>query len=160
MPISVNNVTRFQRRDLLAKVEAFAAEFLADLQRRNADTSDFWCYVNFCTPMVMDLIAWEKIHAVDLQNMTSTKKLFMNAANAAHHSVRSYGHRDPDLDRGSARRTFNQIGEAELAANILPRLEQILCCWGVVRNRQEDTLCDRKLTEEEIDQLTRYYGDA
>jgi hypothetical protein len=160
MAIPVNNVTRFQRRDLLAKVEAFAAEFLTDLERRKADRDGFWCYMNFCTPMVMDLIAWERIHAVDLQVMPSVKRLFVDAANAAHSSVYNYGRRDPEMDRGNGRRTFNEISEAELAANILPKLEHILHCWGISHDPSGAGFSERELTEQEVEQLTRYYGDA
>jgi hypothetical protein len=160
MPIAVNAVTEFQRRDLLAKVEAFAAEFLADLERRKADRKSFWYYVNFCTPMVIDLIAWERINAVDLKAMPSVKRLFVDAANAAHHSVYNYGHRDPEIDRGSGWRTFNEISEAELAANILPKLEHILHCWGISHDPYGDRISERELTEQEVKRLTRYYGQS
>lgn len=159
MPIPVDHATRMQRREMLAKVESFASDFLADLERRKTDTTSFWCYINFCSPMVMDLIAWERIHAVDLQNMPSTKKLFVAVARAARGSVNDFGNRDPDIDRGRGRRSFNEISEAELAANILPRLMQLLHHWGITFNCEGDA-CERQLSKSEVEQLTRYYGDA
>jgi hypothetical protein len=160
MPTPVNAVTRTQRQSLLANVEAFAAEFLADLERRKANRRSFWCYMNFCSPMVLDLIAWERIHAVDLQKMPAVKQLFFEASRAAKNSYWNKGRYDPEVDRGRGRRTFNEIGEAELAANILPRLEQILHCWGITHNETEDKFTERVITEDEVDRLTTYYGEA
>jgi hypothetical protein len=92
--------------------------------------------------------------------MPSIKRLFVEATRAAHRSVSGKGRRDPELDRGRGRRTFSEIGEAELAANILPRLEQILHCWGITYDPFKDTFTERVLTEEEVDRLTTYYGQA
>ena len=75
--------------------------------------------------MVLDLVAWERIHVVDLQRMPAVKQLFMEVTQAAHHSYWDKGHRDSETDRGNPGRKFAEISEAKLAANILPRLEHI-----------------------------------
>ena len=156
MPVPVSRAIQIQRRDLLAKVEAFAADYLADLEARKVERRRFWFYVDFFTPMVFDMIAWEKIHAIDLQAMPSVKRLFVDATGAAHFTISNYAERDRELDRGSGRRTFNEIGEAELAANILPRLNHILFCWGI--SDEDGKIVERQLTEAELEKLTRYYG--
>ena len=160
MPIPVNGFTRAQRRDLLAKVEAFAVEFRARFDKCPEERGDFWCYMNFCSPMVLDLVAWERIHAVDLQQMPAVKQLFMEVTQAAHRSYHEKGRRDSETDRGNPRRKFREISEAELAANILPKLEHILHCWGVTYDWVEDKFAERTLTEQEVEQLTTYYGEA
>lgn len=160
MPVPITNVIKHHRRDLLGKIEEFAKEYLADLDRRRAgNTVEFHYYVNFCSPMVIDLIAWERIHSVDLQTMPSVKALFVCIARAAHKSVSNHSRRDPEVASGYGRRTFVEIGEAELAANILPRLEHILFCWGISYDSIEDRCTERTLTEDEMNKLTDYYGD-
>jgi hypothetical protein len=110
--------------------------------------------------MVFDLIAWERIHVVDLQQMPSVKQLFMDVTLAAHRSYWEKGYRDSETDRGNPRRKFAEISEAELAANILPRLEHILYCWGISYDHNERKFTEREHTEAEIEQLTTYYGEA
>ena len=160
MPIPANGFTRAQRRDLLAKLEAFAVEFRARFDSCPEERRNFWCYMNFCSPMVLDLVAWERIHVVDLQQMPAVKQLFMEVTQAAHRSYWDKGYRDSEADRGNPRRKFAEISEAELAANILPRLEHILYSWGVSYDHIEDKFTEREHTEAEIEQLTKYYGSA
>lgn len=159
MPIPVNGRTRIQRQDLLAKLESFAVEFRARFDRCPEERQDFWCYTNFCSPIVFELVAWERIHFIDLQQMPAVKQLFMEATQAAHRSYSNNAHRDAKYDGGLGRRKFREISEVELAANILPRLQHILYCWGIIYNPLEEKFTERQHTEAEIEQLTTYYGE-
>jgi hypothetical protein len=157
MPIRLSTAIAIGRKALLKKIEDYARDLLSDLNRRKADKKEFWYYLEFCSPAIMDLVAWERIHAVDLQDMPCVKSLFVEMTKAAHHSVSNNGSRQPEFS-GQGRRTFDEISEAELAANILPRLELILHCWGISYDFLGDKISERQLTEKEASRLTDYHG--
>jgi hypothetical protein len=158
MPVLNRVAITRHRQAFLAKVEAFTSETLAEAHGRCAKNPSFWFFMDFCSPMVFNLITWEQIHQEDLEQMPSLKKLIAEAASAARSSISSNGSRYPELG-GQGRRTFNEIGEVELAANILPRLEQILHIWGITFNEDDGSIQERKLTEEESARLTKYFGN-
>ena len=155
MPILNGNAIRFQRCDLLAKVEAFASETLADLIRRKVNQGEFYYYADFLSPAVFGLVNWEQIHLADLEQMPSTKRLFVDATLAARIALSANSYRHKEIQEG--RRSFHDISEVELAGYILPRLEVILCCWGLAANTYGEPFAERQLTEEERDRLTRYH---
>ena len=159
MPILNTVVIRRRREELLSKIEEFAAALLADMERREAGRRSFWFYVDFCSPMILDLIAWERINSVDLETLPSIKRLFFETARSARDAIHEHGHRDPLWDKGKGRRTFTEIAQAELAANVLPKLEHILFSWGISYDSTENSFVERKLTEDEECRLTKYFGD-
>src|SRR5438477_9588242 len=118
-----------QRKHLLAKLEAFARDFLAELQRRKIDNPEFYRFPDVLSPAVFDLISWEQIHPHDLQHTPNLKRLFFLMTRAARLAAIQNGAREPAF--GEGRRSFHQVREAEVACYTLPRLEGILHCWGI-----------------------------
>lgn len=119
------------RQALLVAVEKFVAVEYAELSARSVSKTDFHYYVGFFNPGVFDLIAWEQIRRDEVSAMPRLKAYFIAAMQAAYSTHLNYGIRDKEYDKGNPRRHFKQIAAAELAANILPRLKNILQCWGV-----------------------------
>jgi hypothetical protein len=114
-------------------------------------------YAGFFSPAVFDLIAWEQISRVDLEQMPETKAFLCEALAAARSTHRAHGSRDKEVDRGQPRRRFAEIAKAELAINILPRLENLMNCWGISVDEYSDQVQERPLSEEEARRLTRHY---
>ncbi|SPE59680.1 hypothetical protein SBV1_340047 [Verrucomicrobia bacterium] len=93
---------------------------------------------------------------MDLQQMPAVKRYLCAALNAARATHLEWGSADKDLNRGAPRRTFADIASSELAANILPRLENLLNCWGLLVD-QAGRIEERALSGEEEARLTRTY---
>jgi hypothetical protein len=156
MPTLNRNAILGQRSDLLGKLEEFASEILSDLKRRGANPRNFWHFMDFCSLAVFNLISWEQIHVKDLERMPSVKKLIFSAAEAARSTISADGSRDSKLDAGG-RRSFNEIGAVALAANILPRLENILIIWGITPDPNDGSMKERKFSADETAQFNRYF---
>ena len=144
-----------QRKHLLGKLEAFASDFLADLQRRKIDSPEFYRFLDVLSPAVFDLVCWEQIHPHDLQTTPKLKQLFFSMTRAARLAVASNATRYPDFGQG--RRSFHEVREAELACYTLPRLERIIHCWGIeIDGHCGDTFTEHPLSGEAADTLTDY----
>jgi hypothetical protein len=145
----------YHRQALLKAIEQLVANEVADLERRKANY-DFYYYASFFSPAFLGLVAWEQVTRADLAEMPALKRYFCDALSAARATELAHGWRDKDVHRGEPRRSFQDIAAAELAANILPRLENILNCWGFF-NDESGEIKERALPEEERSRLTRNY---
>jgi hypothetical protein len=144
-----------QRKHLLSKLEAFAGEFFAELQRRGIKDPEFYRFLDVLSPAVFDLVCWEQIHSHDLRATPNLKRLFFMMTRAARHSVDTNGARYPEFAEG--RRSFHEVREVELACYTLPRLERILHCWGMeIDDHCGATFAEHPLSDEAADALTDY----
>jgi hypothetical protein len=149
---------RQHRQVLLGAIESFVARASADLVRRGASKAEFHYYASFFSPAVFDLVAWEQISRVDLKEMPQVKAYFCDALVAARATQSAYGWRDKELHRGDPRRSYGNIASAELAVNVLPRLENLLNCWGILVDADfSGENKERELSEDETERLTRNY---
>jgi hypothetical protein len=111
--------------------------------------------LDFASPVAFDLIAWEQIHSHDLRASPNLKRLFAYMTAAARASAISNATRDPVVPQG--RRSFHEVGEAELACFLLPRLELILHCWGIeITDEFGPTFSERPLDDGAAERLTGY----
>jgi len=156
MPTLNGDRISVMRRDLLAKIEMFAAETLADLKRRPSVEWKFANYAEFFSPSIFGLVAWEQIHPVDLVYLPNVKQLFVQATKAARSRVTANSSRSGQFNFGQGRRSFAEIGEVALAGNVLPRLERILHCWGIDLDETSDTIKETKPSEGQYSRLASY----
>ena len=138
------NLIQNHRSNILKAVEGCIIEELESLKKRASgfrlNLTDFYYYAEFFSPPVFDLFAWEQITRMEIRSMPEVREYFRLAYLAADNTQLN-GFEDPEFNLGRGRRNFQQIASAELAINVLPRLRNLMDCWGIAVNKVDDELC-------------------
>lgn len=138
------NLIQNHRKNILKAVERCVMEELESLKKRasglGVNLNDFYYYSDFFSPSVFDLFSWEQITRMEIQSMPAVREYFHLTYLAADNS-RLNGFENPESNLGRGQRNFQEIASAELAINVLPRLRNLLVCWGIAVNEVEDDLC-------------------